>query len=268
MKIQGRTVVVTGGASGIGKALCEAFAEAGARNVVVADVDTAGAAAVARTIQGHAVGCDVSRREEIEALLMLTESDIGPVDIFCSNAGVAIGFDNSFANAAAAADGVWERAWAINVMAHVHAARILVPLMKARGGGAFVHTISAAGLLNQVGSAVYGTTKHAAIGFAENLAITHRDDGIEVYALCPQGVDTPMLRGLPAGPQSMGGVLTAREVAAATLAAIQERRFLVLPHPDVARYMQRKAADYDRWLEGMARPQRSIRQAGDQENPA
>jgi NAD(P)-dependent dehydrogenase (short-subunit alcohol dehydrogenase family) len=264
MKIEGRTVVVTGGASGIGKALCEAFAKAGARNVVVADIDADGAAAVALAINGHAAACDVSRREEIEALLERTERDIGPVDIFCSNAGVATGFDNSFTNAAGAADGVWEKAWAINVMAHVHAARVLIPLMKARGGGVFVQTISAAGLLNQVGSAVYGTTKHAAIGFAENLAITHRDDGIEVYALCPQGVDTPMLRGLPEGPQSRSGVLTAREVAEATLAAMEQRRFLVLPHPDVAKYMQRKASDYDRWLDGMARLQRSMKESVDQ----
>lgn len=259
MQIRGTHVVVTGGASGIGKALCESFSREGARAVVVADIDEVGAASTAADIGGHAQLCDVSSETDIRRLIEGAEARSGPIDIFCSNAGIATGFQSDFLNAAVAPDDVWYRAWAVNVMAHVYAARLLLPGMRARRSGHFLNTISAAGLLSQIGSAVYSTTKHAAVGFAENLALSHWDDGIRVSILCPQGVDTPMLRDLPAGPQSNDGVLSANEVAMAALRGIEAENFLILTHPEVRTYIRNKTTDIDRWLNGMARLQRQIR---------
>jgi NAD(P)-dependent dehydrogenase (short-subunit alcohol dehydrogenase family) len=256
MRVEGQVVVVTGGAQGIGRALCERFAAEGAAHVVVADLDAAGARDVAGRIGGTAFACDVAQEADIARLVAETERDAGPIGLFCSNAGIAI-MDPDPAVAASAPDADWNRAWAVNVMAHVHAARILAPRMAARGGGAFLHTVSAAGLLSQIGSAIYSTTKHAALGFAESLAITHRAQNIRVSVLCPQGVDTPMLRAMPEGPQSRDGVLTPEQVAAAAIEGLAAERFLILPHPQVAQYFRRKAEDYERWIGGMAKLRRS-----------
>jgi NAD(P)-dependent dehydrogenase (short-subunit alcohol dehydrogenase family) len=253
MDVRDKVVVVTGGAEGIGAALCRRFARAGAAVVVVADRNGDGAAAVAAEIGGEAVTLDVSDGEATAAMVADVELRHGGIDLFCCNAGVGDG-DPDRNSAASSPDAVWHRAWNVNVMAHVHAARAVIPGMAARGGGYILNTVSAAGLLSQIGGAVYSTTKHAAVGFAESLSITHGDQGIKVSILCPQGVDTAMLRAGGSGsPQSLDGVLTADEVAESVIAGLAAEQFLILPHPEVLTYMQRKTADYDRWLGGMRR---------------
>lgn len=260
MRVEGQVVVVTGGAEGIGKALARRFRRENARTVVVADLNETGAAAVAADIGGAAYRCDVSQEADIRHVIEDVEGRFGPISLFCSNAGVAMGFDLAADNVAFASNEAWERSWAVNVMAHVFAARALIPRMRQRGGGYFLQTASAAGVLSQIGSAVYSTTKHAAIGFAESLAIAHRADGIKVSVLCPQGVDTPMLRAVPVGPQSADGVLSPDEVAEAVIQGLADEKFLILPHPEVATYMRNKTADYDRWIGGMAKLQRRLRE--------
>ena len=260
MRVKDKIVVVTGGAKGIGQGLCERFQKEGARKVIVADIDEAGAKAVAAAIGGEAYRCDVTKEADIVHLVTDVENRIGPIELFCSNAGVATGMNPLTENAAGDSNELWTFGWQVHVMAHVYAARILVPRMKARGGGYFLQTISAAGLLSQVGSAVYSTTKHAAVGFAENLAITHRADNIRVSMLCPQGVDTPLLRGLPMGPQSRDGILSAEAVADAVIEGLEQETFVILPHKEVVRYMQNKVSNYDRWIGGMAKLDQAGRQ--------
>ncbi|WP_315724988.1 MULTISPECIES: SDR family oxidoreductase [unclassified Bradyrhizobium] len=260
MQVTGKIVVVTGGARGIGKAMCEAFARAGAAKVIVADLDEAGANAVADSIGGMAFRCDVSQESDIRRVIEETERRFGPIALFCSNAGIGGGFDPLSVNVGGTSDEPWARSWAIHVMAHVWAARHLIPRYKARGGGYFLNTISAAGLLSQVGSAPYSTTKHAAVGFAENLAISHKADNIKVSILCPQGVDTDMLRSIPKGPQSGDGDLTPEQVAQDVLKGLAEESFLILPHPQVLGYMRKKTENYDRWLGGMAKIQARMRE--------
>ena len=249
---------MTGGGSGIGRALCETFHNAGAKKIVVADIDLQAAETVAGRVGGAASLCDVAQEAQVRTLIETTESRFGPIDLYCSNAGVALGFSERVENAAAGPDELWQRSWSINVMGHVYAARHLIPRMKARGGGYLLNTVSAAGLLTQIGSAMYSTTKHAVVGFAENIAITHRDDGIKVSILCPQAVDTPLLHRLPSGPQSADGILSAEQVAQAAVEGLSRETFLILPHAQVEGYVRKKMEDRDRWIEGMVRLQRRI----------
>jgi len=258
MQLLGKIIIVTGGGSGIGRALCEAFHKAGAKKVVVVDINLQAAEEVADEISGAASLCDVAQESDVRSVIEKTESMFGPVDLFCSNACVPLGFSSRVENAAAGPDELWQRAWSINVMGHVYAARNMIPRMKTRGGGYLLNTVSAAGLLTQIGSAIYSTTKHAAVAFAENIAITHRDDGIKVSVLCPQAVDTPLLRSLPSGPQSGDGILSAQQVAQVAVQGIEREAFLILPHAEVEGYLRRKMEDRDRWIDGMARLQRRL----------
>ncbi|HKV94319.1 MAG TPA: SDR family oxidoreductase [Candidatus Angelobacter sp.] len=247
MQIQGKVVIVTGGANGIGRALCRRFAKEGAQAVIVADIDSQGSTRVADEISGLAAKCDVSKEAEIQSLVAMATEKFGRVDIFCSNAGIGA------AGGPEAANREWERSWEINVMAHIYAARAVLPQMLARKEGYLLQTVSAAGLLTQIGSAPYSVTKHAALGFAEWLAITYGDQGIRVSALCPQGVRTDMLlKGQFAGAAFLlQGALEPDQVANDVVKAMAEEKFMVLPHPEAAKYFQNKANDYERWIRGM-----------------
>jgi len=189
-----------------------------------------------------------------------TEAAFGPIDLFCSNAGIALP-DPDLDNAASASNADFERSWKIHVMAHVYAARALLPQMIKRGAGYFLNTVSAAGLLSQIGSATYSASKHGAIGFAECLAITHRDHGIKVSVLCPQAVRTAMIGSEPEkGSASVDGIISPETVAESVIEGLAAESFLILPHPVVLGYMRRKSEDYDRWLGGMAKLRRKLQQ--------
>src|SRR5262249_52518051 len=260
MQVTGKVVVVTGGANGIGRALCQAFHGAGAARGVVTDIDGAGGGAGAGAGEGGGLPCDGAQEKDVLHVIDETERQFGPIALFCSNAGIGGGFDPLSVNAGGTSDEPFARSWAIHVMAHVYAARHLIPRYKARGGGYFLNTISAAGLLSQVGSPAYSTTKHAAVGFAENLAISHKADGIKVSILCPQGVDTNMLRSIPKGPQSGDGDLSPEQVAQDVLKGLEQETFVILPHPQVLGYMRKKTENYDRWIAGMAKIQAKMRE--------
>jgi NAD(P)-dependent dehydrogenase (short-subunit alcohol dehydrogenase family) len=246
MKIAGKIVVVTGAASGIGRALAHRFAkQEGAKLVVCADLNGEGAAKVAKEVDGVAFTTNVGKEEDIKRLIETVETEHGPIELFCSNAGIGFGGGAEVPNER------WQLIWDVNVMAHVWAARHLVPRMIARGGGYLLNTASAAGLLSQIGSAPYAVTKHAAVGLAEWLAITHGDKGIKVSVLCPQAVRTAMTAGNPDGVASIDGMIEPEVVADACVRAIEAEDFLVLPHPEVLEYMRRKTGDYNRWIGGM-----------------
>jgi len=258
VKLEGKCVVVTGAAGGIGAALANRFASEGARAVVVADRETDGIERVANAISSDstststaaAMVCDVTDPAQLASLVEDTERRFGPIDLFCSNAGViALG-------GAEASDDDWRRSIDVNVMAHVYAARILVPRMLGRGGGYLLQTASAAGLLTQLGSAPYSVTKHAAFAFAEWLAITYGEQGLKVSVLAPQAVRTAMTAGVvDGGVAGVDGMPEPEAVADAVVAGLDEESFLILPHPQVLEYFRRKASDYERWIHGMRRLQ-------------
>lgn len=252
MELTGRHVVVTGAGSGIGRACARRFAAEGAR-VVVADLHLEPAEAVAREIGGLAVRTDVGRESEIIELVAAARESGGPIDLFFSNAGVP-----GPPGGPEAPDDELQSTWEINVMAHVWAARALLPDMVARGEGYLLSTASAAGLLTQVSALAYSMTKHAAVAVAEWLAITYGDAGIKVSCLCPQAVRTPMLElaledPIGAGPLLAGGLIEPEDAAASVVSGIRDERFLILPHEDVARHMALKGAQPERWLNGMRR---------------
>ena len=249
MNLKGKVAVVTGGASGIGRALCRRFAAEGAAGVVVADLNAEGAARVAAEVGGLALAVDVSVEADLARLAAQAVERYGRIDLFCSNAGIGTG------GGIEAPDDAWQRIWEVNLMSHVYGARAVLPAMLERGEGYLLQTASAAGLLTQVGSAPYSVTKHAAVAFAEWLAITYGDAGIKVSCLCPQGVRTPMLEEAETrgGSFLLEGALDPEAVAGAVVTGLAEERFLILPHPEVAEYFRRKAQDYDRWLRGMRR---------------
>jgi NAD(P)-dependent dehydrogenase (short-subunit alcohol dehydrogenase family) len=263
MELQGRVVVVTGAASGIGKACAAAFAREGAK-VAVADLHGDATAAVAAEIGALAVTCDVSVEADIKHLVAETEKQLGPIDLFHSNAGIGVN------GALEASDEEWDRIWKVNTMSHVYAARAVLPGMLDRGEGYIVSTASAAGLLTQIGNASYSVTKHAAVALAEWIAITYGDQGIRSSCLCPQGVNTNMLRGSRSAIDSAsasavragGDVLEPEQVADVVVQAIRDETFLILPHPEVLEYLRRKTNDYDRWLGGMRRLQARVRSSG------
>ena len=256
MDVRGQVVVITGGGNGIGKALAQRFHEAGAQTVAVADLEQDAAEEVAARVKGLAYAVDVRDEDQIASMVADVEARCGRIDLFCSNAGIIAG-DGEPWHVSSAPNATWQAMWEIHVMAHVYAARACLPGMMSRGGGHFLNTASAAGLLNQIGDAAYSTTKHAAVGFAEALAITHGDDGIKVSCLCPQAVATRMIGSVEGGGTAgVDGILTPEEVAEAVIEGLAAEEFLILPHKEVGAYRQLKAENYDRWLGGMRKLRR------------
>jgi NAD(P)-dependent dehydrogenase (short-subunit alcohol dehydrogenase family) len=251
--LEDKTVVITGGGSGIGAAMARRFAEEKPSALVIADINVDGATEVAEEVDGVAVFTDVSDEEANRELIEGTEQRFGPIDLFCANAGIGTVGDEQ-ADAA-----VWERMWRVNTMSHVYAAKYLVPGWVARGSGYFLATVSAAGLLTNLKAAQYSVTKHAALAFTEWIAVTYGDAGVKASALCPQFVNTPLIEGSKSF-QALGknNTLEASEVADVVVAGLADERFLILPHREVEKYFQNKANDYDRWIGGMQKLQRTV----------
>lgn len=252
MQLKDKIAVVTGGANGIGRALCERFASEGARGVVVSDIDADNARIVAESISdltsSFAFVADVSRESEIQNLVNAANEKFGRIDLFCSNAGIATLGQEDEPNE------VWQRSWDVNLMAHVYAARAVLPQMLERGDGYILATASAAGLLTQIGSAPYAVTKHAAVAYAEWLSVTYHERGLRVSCLCPQGVETAMTAGAhPVAKFLRENAISVETVADAVIEGLRDERFLILPHPEVLDYFKHKANDNERWLKALRR---------------
>lgn len=247
MEVSGKTVVITGGASGIGEALVRAMAQAGAR-VLIADLNAAAAQALAGEVGGVGMACDVTKEADIQAVVAEADARFGGVDIFVSNAGLGRGESS---HAASASNEDWQLNWDVHVMSHVYAARAVLPAMIERGDGYLVNMASAAGLLSQIGDAAYSATKHAAVSFAESLAIAHADDGVKVSVICPQYVATPLIGLRAEDAANTPALRTPEQVAQTVMDGIADERFLILPHEEVAQFVNLRAMDRERWLQGM-----------------
>jgi len=262
MKITGQVAFVTGAARGIGRALCRELQRRGAAAIVVADLDGAQAEATAAEFGGLGLGCDVGNEAAVQRAIVAAEQRYGRIDLLVSNAGFgtkALDLDDALSTPNA----TWQRMWDVHVMAHVFACRCVLPGMLARGSGYLVNVASAAGVLNQVGDTPYSATKHAAVGLAESLAITYAERGIRASVVCPQYVATAIM-GLDESTAAgaLPGVLTVEQAAIAIADGIEQERFLILTHPEVLGFFQRKASDYDRWLGGMRRVRTGLRSGG------
>ena len=251
MEVRDKVVVVTGAANGIGRALAKRFSEEGAGKIIIADLDEQGLKRVETETGAESFKTDVASEADIKQLIKSCERKYGGIDLLCNNAGIGVNGGPEVPNED------WQKIWEINVMAHVYAARAAIPGMLRRGSGYILNTASAAGLLSQIGSAPYAVTKHAAVSFAEWLAITYGDRGLKVSVLCPQAVRTAMTADDPDGVASVDGMIEPEQVSEAVVTTLKNESFLVLPHPKVLDYMQRKSGDYDRWIEGMEKLQSS-----------
>ena len=251
MEVRDKVVVVTGAANGIGRALAKRFSEEGAGKIIIADLDEQGLKRVETETGAESFKTNVASEADIKQLINSCERKYGGIDLLCNNAGIGVNGGPEVPNEE------WQKIWEINVMAHVYAARAAIPGMLRRGSGYILNTASAAGLLSQIGSAPYAVTKHAAVSFAEWLAITYGDRGLKVSVLCPQAVRTAMTADDPDGVASVDGMIEPEQVSEAVVTTLKNESFLVLPHPKVLDYIQRKSGDYDRWIEGMKKLQSS-----------